>query len=201
MINQEYKNTQNYASYMNCISEAVKNLDLVNSNEITLELESHIYEAMQSKRLADLPEGIRLEIVLAKLGEPKTYIKAIIDEQELQTALQKHQVVRIMKASIKNTTKNTKYFLTSILYLFSLAFIVIAIIKLIYPESTGLFMGANNAISLGHVTPSMVKAEMLGYWIIPIMVILSIMFYFVATLILKNILKNSRTNKWEQLHG
>ena len=181
---------------MNNIAEAVKNLDQENSSDITLELESHIYEAMASNSLSDLAEGARLERILVKLGEPKIYVKAIIEQRELQTAIKKHQIIRIIRASLKNITKSNKYLVTSILYLFSLAFMAIAIMELICPDMTGLFVSESGDISLGYVSPSHVRTEVLGYRIIPIMILVSVAFYYVATLILKSILKNNSTTRY-----
>ncbi len=196
MTNQDYKNTKTYASYMNNIAEAVKNLDQENSSDITLELESHIYEAMASNSLSDLAEGDRLERILVKLGEPKIYVKAIIDQRELQTAIKKHQIIRIIRTSLKNIAKSNKYLVTSILYLFSLAFMAIAIMELICPDMTGLFVSESGDISMGYVSPSHVRTEVLGYWIIPIMILLSVAFYYVATLILKSIIKKNSTTRY-----
>lgn len=184
-----YKNNKKYIQYIKQIEKVVNEYNC-HSLFILEEVESHFFEAMSCGKYDSLPEDQRISKIIAKLGEPRQLVQAIVSEQELRNAVSGFNLIRIIKAVSKNILIGSRYAISCWLYIFSLVFAFIAIAKIVYPDNTGLFIGNNEFLGFGYLLNlDKVESEILGYWIIPLAIALCILFGLGATLILRKYIK------------
>ena len=186
-----------YTDYMKRIKRATSSLSKINQDDIYMEFNSHIFEAIHHKNEANELESL-LDII-EKLGAPEEVLKPLVADKKLEQATQTFNPVHVFKALVLNFTNGISYILFSVLYLFLFGFVVVIFAKITNPDLVGLFMKKNSLsfFVLGIVNPEdMVKnqvTEILGNWFIPVMLMSIIVFYFIITLLLK--LKKSINQK------
>lgn len=195
-MNAEYKEKKHYQEYMDRVQKAISKYNGVELGGMVEELESHIYEAMHSEKLAELSVDLRLEQVLTRLGAPEKLIKMMVAEQELEGAVGRFNTIGIFKAVIKNILTGSRFVLACCLYLFSLVFFLVLIAKIIYPECTGLFVRNNEFAGFGFLAQvDASQTEILGYWILPVTAVAGVIFYLIATVIFRQVIKRRKSCK------
>ncbi len=192
-INDESYNI--YHSYIQNVKKAASVLSNNDVNDILNEIDSHIYESFIDNN--DIQsEKDRIEIVLRKLGTPESYLKPIIAERKLKKAVNKYNIWGILKGIWSVVLAGSKYALLSIMYFFILTGGIIIIAKILYPNKTGLFVSDGDFVALGFTSDINSEAvELLGYWLIPIMILAILFFYFAMTFILKKLLHLNNNSK------
>lgn len=183
-----------YALYLNKIKHITEHLPKFEVENIIMEIDSHIFEYLSSGEDSDYNEEDRLKKILNKLGEPDSYLRPLVADLELKYAVQKYNIISILKAVYNVIKVGGTYLLLSLLYLFILVLGILLIAKLFYPSNIGLFYEKGRFVGLGflaHVNEQM--TEQLGYWFILVMIIVIIIFYIVITYLFKNII--SRKSK------
>lgn len=175
-----------YGNYLKQIQSATKELDKQDQNDILMELNSHIYESM-SKISDGTNEIENLANTLDKIGNPQEVLKPLIAEKKLNQATKTFNPVHIFRALILNFSYGTIYFFFFILYLFLFSFVLLIIGKIIYPDYVGLFYKKGEFFHYGGILEygEVQKYEVLGYWFIPVTILLGIIFYLLLTLLLR----------------
>jgi uncharacterized membrane protein len=136
------------------------------------EIESHIRERVaQTESMPN--EAAALERVLGELGAPLRVAQAYSAEFTVDEALTTGQPGAMARAFWQLATTTGWGFL-SVLALFSgytagVGFLVIAVLKPIFPQNVGLFVRNGIPLGLGAEFPPPAGTEVWGgYWIIPI---------------------------------
>jgi hypothetical protein len=180
---------QSYALYTRYIQRVRKNISSLPDNEIEeiiAELDSHIYEALQLNDYRQDSEFQTLEAILNRLGQPESYLTPLIAKKKLVSAFSKYNIINILRAIFLIFRTTGKYFVISILYLFILTFGIVVIAKLLYPQKTGFFIKDGQMLGIGYLYKINTDAtELLGYWLIPIMLVLIVLFYLIITFIFR----------------
>ncbi len=182
-------NNQHYKTYMKKVHSMISRLPKHDQADIQREISSHIYESLNN-----YPETT-VEQALENLGEPQTYLSEWVVTKKLETAAGTFNPFRIIWGLISGIVRHSayafKYILFGLLYLFTLAFGSLCIVKIIAPGHTGLFLyqqgftfGFSSDIGNGH--------EVLGNKFIPICLFITILSYMVITVLLKMSLSKAK---------
>lgn len=191
-FNQEASNRV-YNDYMKRVKKVTYSLSKESQDDIYMEFNSHIFEAIQQKGRAN--EIDTLLDILEKLGAPEEVLKPLIADKKLEQATRTFNPVHICKALALNFTNGISYIIFFVLYLLLFGFVFLIFAKIIYPADVGLFYKDTAFMVLGitHGSSQTGVREVLGYWFIPVMLFLTVLFYVLITLVLK--LKKSINKK------
>ncbi|KFF05823.1 HAAS signaling domain-containing protein [Flavobacterium reichenbachii] len=178
-----------YNDYMKRIRKATASLSKTDQDDIYMEFNSHIYEAIHHKK--DANEIDSLLDIIEKLGLPEEVLKPLVADKKLQQATKTFNPVHVFKALILNFTNGISYIFFFVLYLFLFGFVFLIFAKIYNPSLVGLYMKKDSfsVFVLGIINPeSQIKNnihEVLGNWFIPVMLLSIVLFYFLITLLLK----------------
>jgi len=178
-----------YSDYMKRINKATASLSKISQDDIYMEFNSHIFEAIQHKSQANEIDSL-LDII-EKLGAPEEVLKPLVADKKLEQATRTFNPVHVFKALILNFTNGISYVFFFVLYLFLFGFVFLIFAKIINPSLVGLHMKDDSfsVFVLGIMSQEdKIKNhthEVLGYWFIPAMLLAIVVFYFLITLLLK----------------
>ncbi|SHL19004.1 hypothetical protein [Flavobacterium chilense] len=178
-----------YNDYMKRIRKVTASLSKINQDDIYMEFNSHIFEAIQHKK--ETNEIDALLDIIEKLGIPEEVLKPLVADKKLEQATRTFNPVHVFKALILNFTNGISYILFFILYLFLFGFVFLIFAKIVNPSLVGLYVNKQSlsVVVLGMMNPeSQIKnqtTEILGNWFIPAMLFSIVFFYFLITLLLK----------------
>lgn len=185
----KFKNTTSqriYDNYMRRLKRTVSTLNKVDSEEVLLEFNSHIFEATQLSK--DTSEEDLLFNVLDKLGVPEEVLKPLIADKKLAEATKTLNPIRIFKALILNIKNGISYIIFTILYLSLFGFIYSIILKILNPNEVGLWFKNGSFENLGGykgISENDGVVEVLGNWFIPVMMACIIVLFIIITLLLR----------------
>lgn len=189
-MNTDYQNSKRYLGYMHELEHNLNILDNETKDDILKELASHIYESMCMQQDKILSEEERLDKVLTQLGSPAKIAQLYISEARLKKNLIKGNPFKIVKYASLCILRTGKYLISGILYLFSIIFLLLSILKVFIPNSIGFFYN-HEQFFIGYTSEiNSSMNDIIGYWFIPISLILSSILYLIGTTLIKrNILK------------
>jgi hypothetical protein len=178
-----------YANYIEQVNDIISTLHKDDILDIMNEIDSHIYESFIYNR-AIVSEEERITTVIRNLGEPQSYLKPVIAERQLKQAINKYNIFGILRGIGTTLLTGGQYLTTLIMYLLILSCGFLVIAKIFYPHKTGLFIEHGDFVALGFLSQINAEAvELLGYWLIPVLIVSCVIFYFFMTFILKRIMK------------
>jgi len=186
-----------YTDYMKRIKRATASLSKINQDDIYMEFNSHIFEAIQHKN--ETNELDSLLDIIEKLGSPEEVLKPLVADKKLEQATKTFNPIHVFKALVLNFTNGVSYIFFFIMYLFLFGFVFLIFAKIINPSLVGLHMKKESlsvfvlGITSSHDQIKNQTTEVLGNWFIPVMLLSIIIFYFLITLLLK--LKKSINQK------
>jgi hypothetical protein len=184
-----------YHAYIEQVGKVVAGLPSEDIEDIINEIDSHIFEAFNDATYIS-SEKERIEMVVRNLGSPESFLKPMIAEKKLHRAVNKYNAVGILKGICSSILTGSRYALLSVMYIFILCGGIVIIAKILYPHKTGLFVDEGHFVGLGFIAQINSGAvELLGYWLIPIMIVAIIAFYFLITFLLKQLLRMKRRVK------
>lgn len=169
----------------------VSDLPKTDQTEVLMEFNSHIYESVTGQ--SDGTELDRLMDVLDKLGSPEEVLAPLIAEKKLNQATSTFNPVHVFKAIALNIGNGIAYTIFAFMYLLLGAFIFCIGAKVVNPSEVGLFFKDGHFQCLGAVDQSYIDTsqltEVLGHWFIPVMIIVSILWYLLITVLLRMLRK------------
>jgi len=136
------------------------------------EIESHIRERLESAEPQPDERGA-VERVLQELGPPLRVAQVYSAELTVEEALTTGRAVPMLRALWHLATTTLGGFAGALLlfigYVCGIAFLLLAVLKPVFPENVGLFVVDGVPRSFGALFPGPAGAEVLGgYWVIPI---------------------------------
>ncbi|WP_338793543.1 hypothetical protein [Bernardetia sp. MNP-M8] len=190
-IEFEDKNAQRiYDNYIKSLQNTLKPILESDQQDVLMEFNSHIYEHIQNNDSDS--ELSKLLNALDKLGSPEEVLKPLIADKLMEKATRSFNPLHILKALVFNFTNGISYIIFFLLYL-SLGTFVFLIFAKLFSNNVGLYFKDDKFQVVGFVKETADYQEVLGYWFIPIMILLTVIFYFIITLLLK--FKKSVTTK------
>ena len=114
--------------------------------------------------------------LLGGFGSPDAYGAAFLQEKALASALARGTSWAIGRALLAGARKVGWWYVVAVLgllHLFGVSFLVLAVLKPVFPGNVGLFMGGGR-FSLGAIFGGEVgnTTEVLGWWSIPVFAVL-----------------------------
>jgi len=178
-----------YDDYIGRCERYLKVLTQEDQDESLMELNSFIYEYMNHQSGED--ETMLLQQIIDRLGEPAVTLHEVVATKKVNQALRTYQLHHLFQALLANLKYGFAYVLLFILSIFLLSFPVLIILKLIFPNDTGLFIGDGTMI-FGFVSQHDDKIEVLGYWLFPFAILLFTGLYFTIFYFLKQLKKETK---------
>ncbi len=183
-IEFENKDAQRvYDNYMKNLSNVLKPILEEDRQDVLMEYNSHIYEHLQSNK--SRPELNELLNAIEKLGAPEEVLKPLIADKSLEKATKSFNPLHIFKALLLNISNGISYVIFFFLYLSLGTFVFLIFAKLFNSDHVGVFYKDNRFQALGWVKETSNYSEILGYWFIPVMILITITIYLLITLLLK----------------
>lgn len=184
-MNTDYLNSKQYLNYMHELEHTLNVLDNETKVDILNELASHIYESMCMMPNTTQSEEERLNKILTRLGNPTKIAQSYISEAQLKKVLIKKNPFKIIKYASICMLCSGKYLISGILYLFSITFLILSILKVFVPDHIGFFHNQEQFF-IGYSSEiSASTNDILGYWFIPISLIFSGILYLTGTILIK----------------
>lgn len=174
-----------YNDYMKRVKKATSSLSKQNQDDIYMEFNSHIFEAIQQKN--GINEIDLLLDILENLGVPEEVLKPLVADKKLEQATKTFNPIHVFKALVLNFTNGITYIIFFFLYLLLFGFVFLIFAKITNQSEVGLFYKDASFMVLGIVdnTNKNGVTELLGNWFIPVMLISIVFFYILITILLK----------------
>lgn len=172
-----------YDDYLLRVEKNISILSEIDRNELVMEINSHIYEGISACK--DESEINVLLDIIGKLGAPEEFLKPLVARKKLDQAVRSYNPKYVYQAISLNIKNGIIYTLFGLLYLFLFSYVIIIFTKIFFPTHTGLFYENGTFHGIGFMKETTGLTEVLGYWIIPLSILLSLLFYFGITLLLR----------------
>jgi hypothetical protein len=171
-------------SYCDQVLKASRPLNEHDRQALLLEIKDHVYTSFQHQQ--GPRETARLTAAIEKIGDPGEFVRPMMTDLLIADAARTMNPRSVISGLYFNFSPGIKAFISSLLfgtgYLLSLGFLMVAIIKPFTPERVGLFAYAKGGYTLGILdTIPAGTTELLGYWVIPLALALSIGLYVLLT--------------------
>ena len=157
--------------------------------EIEQELKVHLLESIRHDEAEQ--ESERVLNATEKLGRPEEYLEPIVTDRLIEEGSTTYNPLRIMKGLGRTITQGVKMTVLGFLFVFGyltgLAVASLAVLKPFFPENVGLFYSPNQGpwrFAFGFIDQPGGMREVLGYWVIPVSIVLSALMYVGLTKLL-----------------
>lgn len=151
--------------------------------ELRGDLEAHVEDSMAAATGGEELE--RLEAALARLGTPFDYLRPLLADELIERGTRTYSPITIAQGlahAVKVGSRRTAVALAfGTGYLLLAVFTAMAVLKPLWSEHVGLFRHADGTISAGIVATSADTHELLGWWSIPIALMLAALLYVALT--------------------
>lgn len=173
--------------------------------EIGLEIQDHLFEGFKAEKGEN--EAERLLNAIEKIGEPEEFLRPMMADYLLSRASRTMNPRTVIKGLYYNLFGGLKKSLVSLLYgvgyLLVIMFGLMALLKVFFPGNVGLIAHESGSMSFGILFDSgpklgiifdgtPLKEELLGFWIVPISLLIGTLLYLVLTKKLNLILGKKR---------
>ncbi|MGI9103049.1 MAG: DUF1700 domain-containing protein [Terriglobales bacterium] len=163
--------------YLAELRTSLRSMTLAEREDIVEEIRTHIRER------AEL--GAATADVLQGLGPADELAAQYRTGMLLREAASRFSPLLMLHATLRWAMTGVQGFLVCLLafcgYLASLSFVIVALLKPIFPRNTGLWIGPGQFNFGTHFPPPADAQEWLGIWIIPVALILAFTFFILTT--------------------
>ncbi len=162
-------------AYLKTLSTYLSRLEKADADEVIREIESHIYDALETQT-----ETTNLETILDGFGSPRdlaaSYVEHILNGTPPPAGFKAIQTVK------KGATKSLYYTTACFGYIISAALLFLAIYKLFDPNAVGLWSNGNGeSVIIGVVDGEPEgKVDILDWWLIPVFISISVSILYVT---------------------
>lgn len=163
-------------SYFKRVTRMTKELSTEDQQDILLEIESHIYESLQKSSSEN--EMDTLVSTLEKLGEPEAFLVEMVADRKVKEAARTANPLHLIQALRLNISKGISYVFFAILFLLTFCFTLLIPLKLIFPDNIGYFESSSGQFSFGYFSNIEGFTELLGWWFLPLVMIVVVFLYF-----------------------
>ena len=150
--------------------------------EIVQELKTHLLDSIRHDDADE--ESARVLNATDKLGRPEEYLAPIVTDRMIEEGSNTYNPRWIMKGLGRTLTQGVKKTAQGLLfgigYLFALVVFSLGLLKPFFPQHVGLFydpVEETNRFAFGFLGQTDGMTEVLGYWMIPLCLVLGILLY------------------------
>jgi uncharacterized protein len=172
-----------YDAYMLRCKRATRILSAPDSEEVMMEINSHIFEYMSEHPAS--PEMKTLLDILDRLGAPEDTLRDLVADKKVKQATTTYSPLHVLQALALNIGNGFIYILLSLLVLLLITFPVLAVLKIVVPDNVGLFTGDTRGFRFGFSDHPERHHEWLGGWFIPVAVAIALLLYYTIILLFK----------------
>ena len=151
--------------------------------ELRGELEAHVADSMTAAPGGSELE--RLDLALSRLGRPADYLRPLVADQLIERGTRSYSPVTIARGlshSVLAGSRRTVIALSFGLgYMLLAIFAGMAILKPLWREHVGVFRNVDGTVSAGIVARADGAQELLGWWSMPIALLLAALLYVALT--------------------
>lgn len=155
----------------------------VNGADLRSDLEAHVVDSMAAAPAGN--ERERLETALMRLGRPIDYLRPLLADEFIERGTQNYSPITIGRglayAIMAGSRRAVIGFTFGLGYLLLGIFTAMALLKPFLGEHVGLFRHADGTISAGILAQSYGARDLLGWWSIPVTLLLAAALYFALT--------------------
>lgn len=173
--------------YFRRVKRCAKPLKSHQQEELILEIQDHLLESF--KQETGNNEAEKLLNAIDKLGDPEEYLRPMIADRLLSSASSTMNPKTVFKGLYYDLFGDIKSFLLSLAfslgYLAAFVFAVLSILKIFFPGNIGFFINETGGILIGIIGGELLKTDILGYWNVPLGLLVSSIIYLVLTRNLK----------------
>ena len=176
-------------AYLRRLRWALQPLPAVDRDEIVAETRSHFLDRQAA--------GASIETIAAELGDAERYAQGFLENYQISTALAAGSVLQMLSTASRwvgrGVVASVGFFLALSLYLTAASWALVGLLKPVFPDQVG-FWTAEGVVAFGFVSPLRPDAvEHLGYWIVPLSLALALVTWWLATRLLRGLLRRLRT--------
>jgi uncharacterized membrane protein len=171
-----------YNDYLTRCRRQVNILSEADQEDCLMEVNSYIYEYLQNHQNED--ETTALLNILERLGSPDVTLKEVVAAKKIDQAVKTFNLKHLIQALALNVRNGAFYVVLSIMTVLLVSFPVLIILKIMYPDKTGLFVGPGHFF-FGIMEKKEGVSEVLGGGFIPVVVVLGFLLYFIIIFLLK----------------
>jgi hypothetical protein len=171
--------------YLLQVRNKLRGLSTTQASEIIAELRSHILDSVSATNEV-ITDAAKRE-ALHRLGPPETLAAMYLTENlmaKAETSRSPWLVMRtLFRLAIKSVWALAAFLLSFFGYGSATAFLVCAIAKPFYPDHVGFWWDTQSHMptGLGFIWPAPSDRELLGWWIIPLCLVISPVLFVVTT--------------------
>lgn len=151
--------------------------------ELRDDLEAHVADSMAASSGGSEME--RLDAALSRLGQPIDYLRPLLADELIERGTRTYSPVTIARgisyAVMAGSSRAATALIFGIGYLSLAIFTGMAVLKPLWGEHVGVFRNPDGTISAGIVARTDGARELLGWWSIPIALLLAALLYVMLT--------------------
>lgn len=183
-------------SYLMNLRRCLRELPPEDVNDILREIRSHILD--RAEAAGELTDERIVEILKA-LGRPEDIGPLYESEVMITRARASFSPTLILRMTMRWAMSSLFGLIVFIAGLFgygvAAGFLIAAILKPFIPDQVGMWIHSNGLFTIGAVSPAPNVHEVLGWWIIPIGIVVSAVFTIGTTRLLRSMLRYARTSR------
>lgn len=172
-----------YTQYMSRLEKGCRRLSREDRNDLLMEFNSHIFEGFQESQNKE--EVAKLLDVLENLGNPDEILRPLVADKKLRQASRTFRPDQVFQAIFLKARDSILILVLGILYLSLFVFLLLIPAKIIAPDQTGLFLQGDQFAAFGIISGTEQYREVLGFWLIPLVLACSVLFYIGITMLLR----------------
>lgn len=178
-----------FQQFLRQLNRELRVLPADDQEDIRKELVYHLYENMQHQNMTDELEALLNAI--EQFGELEDMVKPLVADRLAEVAGKKFRPRLVVQSIARNIgrsgAKTVLFSLLAVLYVFALSFIIPGILKIFNPD-IGLYRTADGYFYGLPEDPNL--PELLGYWVVPLSIVLTIILYILNTRLMRWVSKN-----------
>jgi hypothetical protein len=168
-------------NYVERIESKLEPLQPAARAEIVQELKTHLLDSIRHDAADE--ESVRVLNATEKLGRPEEYLEPIVTDRIIEEGATTYNPIWVLKGLGRTLTRGMKKMALGLLfgigYLLAVGVVVVGLLKPFYPNHVGLFYEPGNMerFVFGVIEQTDGMTEVLGYWVIPLSLIVGLAIY------------------------
>ena len=181
-----------WTRYFADVHRALRFVDEADARELRQDLEAHLADSF-AQRDAAQPELPRLEQAISRLGRPAEYLRPLIADGLLDRGTQSFRPASLIQGLYYSVRLGSKRAMIALGFALGYAliaiFLLMAVLKPFWASNVGLFLAPGGGIEFGIMSDTAGARELLGWWTIPVAILLGAVLYGVLTRQLRAVLR------------